>query len=894
MCIVLKNREFSMAFKINNNPKINSVSNSGVTNTSNFNTSGSSNVSVFSVNDDVIEKLCAKLQISREQLDLLVAKYPDFYSMDPVKQAEIAKSAVIDTSVSINENDNNGVSKNQTDNHTNDNSAYQKEEQAGFNHNEYSKLSVKEKVNVYAQELAKNKFLYAEDGSKKTLADWDALSQDEQNNLIKKELGNLQKEDPNQRYDAKSISNLFELKMTKLQAANLLEENISTFNKKGKEQIADAVHEYLFGVNSDNLSQQQNNYLENQYVLSKAVIQACKDKGDNTYVDGVDYNLPESEISEKFSKGGILSKSTKIEVQLAYLENKKSKGIALDETEQAVYERLGKLVKSQSGLALVHAAKYKAANPDKQVNYGRLDALKKSEFGKDFEAAVNDEDKNFVIGAYIKKVGENLSPEEKAKLINELTLELMYKPDNAELVADVHSNIVENSDEETVNELMQTKEDGLAELNVINADKIKSKKAVQTLAITHEGMIEDNPERAEMLASDTMDNLSTPKLTIVSGIYSASKSENIQRKLGDKALSLKIENEQDIETQRVILEDVHNNSNLEVRKDIGSRIDETHKDNQLPLTEIFIQDKEVAKAMNENGTLTRYHKDNLEPSFTLFKDRFEQDDFSKEEAISQLNVLADQIKDCHKDSQLAMHKDIMQSKYSEVQEHAAANIKDYDMTVQAKAVDTVYASNNEKAIEAAVTNLENAPSYIQETELPRVTGEAAARNNLIEFAQTSDAVSLQERLASGVQLSQSEFDALPSDVKREYFANYFKKLPLEQKIKLLSSIPNGAQKKTIYVMIARTDVNLFNAIVKDKDRADMLLSMGLPNDVNNKITNVVKFLAVSDVGYQNIAKKHDIEYDNDKKANNSSYTTNPYGFDAKEIYLKDKKGNLMV
>ena len=165
-----------MAFEVNNNPNINSVSNSGAANTSNFNASSSSNVSVFSANDDVIEKLCAKLQITREQLDLLVAKYPDFYSMDPVKQAEIAKSAVIDTSVPTNENDNNSASKVQTDSHTNDNSAYQKEEQTGFNHNEYSKLSVKEKVNVYAQELAKNKFLYAEDGSKKTLADWDALS----------------------------------------------------------------------------------------------------------------------------------------------------------------------------------------------------------------------------------------------------------------------------------------------------------------------------------------------------------------------------------------------------------------------------------------------------------------------------------------------------------------------------------------------------------------------------------------------------------------------------------------------------------------------------------------------------------------------------------------------
>lgn len=893
MCIVLKNREFTMAFEVNNNPNINSVSNSGVTNTSNFNTSASSNVSVFSANDDVIEKLCAKLQISREQLDLLVAKYPDFYSMDPVKQAKIAKSAVIDTSVSINENDNNGVSKNQTDSHTNDNSTYQKEEQTGFNHNEYSKLSVKEKVNVYAQELAKNKFLYAEDGSKKTLADWDALSQDEQNNLIKKELGNLQKEDPNQRYDEKSISNLFELKMTKLQAANLLEENISTFNKKGKEQIADAVHEYLFGVDSDNLTQQQNNYLENQYVLSKAVIQACKDKGDNTYVDGVDYNLAESEISEKFSKGGILSNSTKIEVQWAYLENKKSKGIALDETEQAVYERLRKFVKTQAGQAFYDLAKYKAEHPDEQVNYGRLDALKKSEFGKDFEAAVNDEDKNFVIGAYIKKVGENLSPEEKAKLINELTLELMYNPDNVELVTDVHSNVVENSDEETVNELMQTKEDGLAELNVINADKIKSEKPLQTLAITHENMVADEPERAEMLASDTMDNLSMSKLAIVSDIYSSSKSENIQRKLVDNALS-EIENEQDIEAQKVILENVNNNSNLEVRKDAGSRLDEAHKDNQLPLTEKFSQDKEVAKAMNENETLTRFHKDNQTEGFKLLKNRFEQNDFSKEEAISQLNVLADQIKDCHKDNQLAMHKDIMQSKYSEVQEHAAGNIKDYDMSVQSEALDAVYASNNQKAIEKAVTELENSPACLQETELPRVTGEAAATNNLIEFAQTSDTLSLQERLASGVQLSQSEFNALPSDVKREYFTNYFKKLPLEQKIKLLSSIPNGAQKKTIYVMIARTDANLFNAIVKDKDRADMLLSMGLPNDVNNKITNVVKFLAVSDVGYQNIAKKHDIEYENETKANNASYTTNPYGFDAKEIYLKDKKGNLMV
>ena len=75
-------------------------------------------------------------------------------------------------------------------------------------------------------------------------------------------------------------------------------------------------------------------------------------------------------------------------------------------------------------------------------------------------------------------------------------------------------------------------------------------------------------------------------------------------------------------------------------------------------------------------------------------------------------------------------------------------------------------------------------------------------------------------------------------------------------------------------MIARSDSHLFNEICKDKNRADQLLGMGLPNDVNVKINGVVSFLAVSDVGFQNIAKKYDIEYDGSKK-----YTTTPFSSD---------------
>ena len=105
-----------------------------------------------------------------------------------------------------------------------------------------------------------------------------------------------------------------------------------------------------------------------------------------------------------------------------------------------------------------------------------------------------------------------------------------------------------------------------------------------------------------------------------------------------------------------------------------------------------------------------------------------------------------------------------------------------------------------------------------------------------------------------------------------------------------------SQKKTVYTLIARTDSALFNAIIKDKDRADQLLSMGLPEDVNNKIKGVVSFLAVSDIGYQNIAAKYDIAYDNNDEVaeKDKKYATKPEDFDTKEIYKKDKKGNILA
>lgn len=883
--------------------------------------SSSENVSVFQNNDEFINQLCQRLQIKKEQLNVLLELYPDFYSFDPAKQAEIVKNnATISNlnngvDVAENVNQNNAISSGDTQNTETTNNAEttnntENAETTLFNHKEFSNYSMKEKVNVYALEVAKNKFLYQEGNTTKSIKDWDSLSEAEKNKLVKNELDVLIKDNSKNLYDEKSINSYFDNKMTKLQTANYLEQNIDDFDKKDSRYIATSIHDYLFSQDEENLSKKQKAYIENQYVLSKAVLKACKDKGDTSITDVDSYNLAEDEIAKKFDKNGLLSDTTRLEVQMKYLQDKVNKGIQLDETEKNVYNRINKLVNTEEGQAFLQAVKYRSSHPNEQVNFGRIDELMKSEFGEDFKTAVNNEDKAFVVKAYINKKSENLSPEEKAKVVNELLIELMYNKNNAELITDVHEDTVKNSDDETQSILAKNSEVGLAELNAMNANQYNTP-GLTNLAKTQEELLNSDSQRAEMLAGATMKNISDEKFSVVSPLYAASASIKIEKTQVDRAYNVDTSTPEGVKIQESTLVDTYNNSTLEVCTDAAKRICYTHKSIQLPLTGIYSQNKDIAKAMNESGTITRYHKDNIASASHMLRVRFEQEDFSKDESISQLNILADNITKVKDGNiQLAMHNDIMQSKYTEVQEHAAGNIKYYDPTVQADALETVLASGNEKAIESAVENVKYAPecvksemnevveAYVTEKTIQNdntLQSDIATQNDniivssLVEIS-SSFAESIKSKIASGQFLSGDELSTLSMTEKRAYFSNIFKKLPVDKKIKILASMPDS-QKKTVYTLIARTNPTLFNEIVKDKDRSDQLLSMGLPEDVNNKIKGVVSFLAVSDVGFQDIAAKYDIEYDNgSQKVKNKPYHTVPKEFDTTEIYKKDKSG----
>ncbi len=916
----------SIIENINNTNKVHNNSTSSV---SISNTQSNVSSSALPMVDSKKQELIKKLRITLEHYETLKAQYPNFDTLSIDKQIEL-----VNTLRSANTTELKNIDAHE------EVSKFKTEKQL------FNEKSSDAKIEDCYKAFTRNTYIYGiKDKNGNVIAkahseeDWNKLSDADKQAEIEKVKAFIDKD--------KRLSSLKETFLSaaekhdslKSKAADSVMRNIlaSDYNgmsfvdflQKDEYERLGIVEEFLTveeAANKDNLNASDKAYMKYSAALKSQIGKIVsertgKDVGDNLDASDVAkymryYNLDKTElmynaISEKAAEqrteadlkflsnfkslDNVRSKAKaqnfiSLKDELSSYEGKLKNGEQLTSEEQANYNLIKKYMATDEAKQLEEVANHL---PKPETDYEKS----VNNDVEDFQAQIKD----FVHGSdietnavltYIDVKCKGMSEAQKKEYVKNFLK--FYNSEASVNAFGIYSSKYKDmwADKDLTDK---------AVLNIGNADTQSSKNVADNIEKLRISKDTYNQKQADGLIITANKTLAEPKCNgsehddkKLIFVNQSAKHENAEVQISSYDTLGTIE-DADKQVQAVETLQKSPNATDELQVHAANNADKLKGKAQITSLDIATQKSEKATAAAaENGVVAKLDKENQTKAFSMVRNRIEQQ-FNEEDAIKYSNSLADQIKDCHKDNQLAMHKDIMQSKYSEVQEHAAANIEDYDPSVQSQALDAVYESGNERAIDAAVNSLESAPSCVQEEVLPKIVGEAAARNNLIELAQSPDTVSLQERLASGAHLSQSEFNALPSDVKREYFANYFKKLPLEQKIKLLSSIPNGAQKKTIYVMIARTDANLFNAIVKDKDRADMLLSMGLPNDVKNKITNVVKFLAVSDIGYQNIAKKYDIEYENEKnKQDNSLYTTNPYGFDIKEIYLKDKKGNLMV
>lgn len=305
----------------------------------------------------------------------------------------------------------------------------------------------------------------------------------------------------------------------------------------------------------------------------------------------------------------------------------------------------------------------------------------------------------------------------------------------------------------------------------------------------------------------------------------------------------------------------------------------------------------AAAYISENGIISQLSAKAQTEALVATRANIEKH-FKGQKAIQYSNSLADQIQNCDKNNQLAMHNEMLNSKYSEVQEHVAGNIKNYDVSVQSKAVESIVATGNVKATEVAVANLCTAPQVVQDgANLKGILNSAYPENPIADTAKSE----IQQKIASGAKLTPQEYFSLSDREKTEYKANFFKSLPAAKQIAMLSSLTDVTLKKTIFKRLVSQDKNFFRSLVEsDANTATFAYDMHIGEEI---VMEVAKRKAASDIKFALLSQKIDADYEkknsplaSTENTFSRNYTTDPNGFkfDPKALFKLDKNGNILA
>ncbi len=829
-----------------------------VQSTASANVSANSTLENVNVKDSSAkQELLQRLQITEKQLESILLKSPDFYSLPVEKQTEIVatiKAQAVETTPVINKSDETFSDTNPSSTTTAP-SADELTATPRFDNKSYAELSTEQKFAVYAEELAKNKFIYADPKNPK---DWNSLTDAQKQELIKAQSDALTSRNGKNVFSGDDVDKMLQYGMTKVQAANYLGVTLDELQSKEPDAVKEAMHDYVFDLDDDQRTEGQQIYFREQEFASNALRDYAKK---HNYEIGVAIMSP-NEIKKHCEALGV----NIYKVEKKYLENKKEQG-ALSNEDNERLEALTKL----DGLVTAVQDKLK----DGPVNYGRLAEFEKTDFGELYNSATTHEEKAVYIIKYLKSQDADVNF--KAEFISELVQK------DEKLGALLYNEFIGSSSKEDKLKIAQSKIGYMPEMNSWGVNEF-DEASTQALAQTQKEIHKTDSKRAQRIAIMSQNNADGEHLVHLSAVHAGFGDVEVERNLADRALNHDIV---DIKQQQEILTNTFNMSSSEARIFAGTNIDRAYKENQLPLHNQAIKDKVVNDAMANDGTYSRYAKENQTAALSAQKQRFEQDDYSKEDAIAGLNKLSDFIPDCDKDNQLAMHKEMMTSKYSEVQEHVAGNIKNYDPSVQNDAMNVVYQSGNEKAIEIAVSNISGFKSPdVQQVALKQATMELADD----EF---------QTKFANGT-LSQAEILQLSSSERRDYYINLFDKATATEKIKYLKELPAGRAKQTVYNLIGTYYKNLFVQMVSDDvQTAESMFNMGLKTQLHGIVKNCIITKAETNPSYKFLRDRLGLSANEEEslqiaRTSNYSSVSNNFEKDNFVLFPKDRHGNLLA
>ena len=809
----------------------------------------------------------------------------------------------------------------------------QKKTTTGISHKEFVELSKEQKVEVLVQELAKNKFLYGDKNNKKTENEWNALSAEDRNKFIEEYRPQL-KEKITQIYNSKSdnkTENFEEIKSAILGLANDKDlnrahttilaidfqtesiENLIIYNnnlteekeKEVKQKIEEYYHDYLAAQDNKDLTDDQIRYLDESSKLSQAVIHYAKkhdiesqyakqqDEAGNftinemhNYAKSKGTSLEKMTIEHLSDKAGLSEDEQKaIDIMITPDKNNRTREVALKEA--GLLDVAGNIFSKIDDSSLPKGEKDRL----KELIQGKMafDDVSANENSTTLTELLSDDDlkKNFESGtqsnqvksrkiftSFNKKYG-NLSPDEYADkvadLLGGLKAQKNENGENSNIAFVFYGEIMKNATKEQKDALM--KKLGASFYNIANVNNLDAEQT-QSLSKKSDG---------DLLRASAILNNADDVHFEHTGALAQSKNAEIGKLSVDKNNQVK-----DADIQRRYLKN-YENAISEVRAYGAENSYKLLEANQVFGLETFIKgDKMATDAANNSGVVAKMAAKNQTEAMKSIKSSIENL-WKDEDAISRLNNLSDQIKDCDSSNQLDMHKSFMSSQYTEVQEHAAGNIKSYNPSVQLEAYESTYATGNQKAIEIAYNNLQTSPSEIQNAILKPIINTAFDENN------AGNIKILLDKIKSGSSLTLEEYNSLTAKQKQEYKAAYFKSLSPAKQIALINSLSDISTKKAVIKKLAQADTSFLKQLIdSDAKTAELVYGMGILQDY---IRARAEFKSESNNDFRNlltfIEKK-------EAEANTPRYNENPItartlrNNNKYDIFKRDRSGNVLA
>lgn len=736
----------------------------------------------------------------------------------------------------------------------NDDTTAQTQEQAqAFDNDKFVNADQKEKFHMLVEELTKNKFMYADKDNQRTAEDWNNLSQQEKEALINQTKENLkagkEKYLSGMSTNAEEREIFAEKLMTEIQIANKAGMSLKNFEESyNADEREDFKYSYLSNLKSNNiaLSDSEQEFLNKKDLLKSAVEYHLQSE-DAKQGKEKQYNICVSDLPDTLAQteqNGV----NRIDIQYNYLLNKSKNG-NLSQFEQEQFKALSEIVNNEV---------YKNAQNKKidDIQIPEDNAINRlanhPEFGDKYSKSSVSTQKDLINKALLNECKDN----------KELYLQKLN---------DCFNQAIKNSDWALAQELA-----GLMNKNgvQISEDDNGAKLAMVTQTVS-EGDEEQGARLDEQFAGFKSKELAK------------SGRMEVRRHVGEHQMVAISEikcDDIDIQKSNVDMrnrakttdvicrvdDNIKNNCGIEARGYALKTIGELSHNKDAQIYVFKNQQSDKIPELIEIGAdvVSKLLKDNQTEGFKFTKDIAQglSDDWTKKIE----KILSDQISKCDKSNQLDMHKEIMTSKYSDVIEHAAGNVKDYDKSIQNEALDSVYKTGNTSAYEIAIDGLVSkyananvaAIPYGQDevfkTELGRVMFESLEQEDKDYIL----------RLQSG-KLTYAELQKLPASKRNEYYLSLYKKAGSSQKLAYIKKIPNGSMKKMMLKMIATMDPTFFDYMIRDDaDIAENILKMNISESVNNKIKNIAEQKYRANNSYTKIVE-------NANKEEKISNVTNP-------------------